>query len=235
MQFTNKIGMLICGLTSLLIVANGNAGIISVTGDISFTSPPADVRPNKTENSNMVLFEEQQNVLLGQDLWVDIAAPGSYTGTSLAGGIAISSGTVVDSFYVHFDPILGTGEMTDPPIVGSITFDKDILGIIVTNLGTECGASPITDCHLSNSDFLGAIGTTYPGNIGNRVLEDNDMVTLSADRRTLNLSLSTYQTGIDQLRIIVDPTVPEPASFWLALVALFGIIHSRRRSPGFMM
>ncbi len=113
----------------------------------------------------------------------------------------ISAGTTVSSYLLHFDPV---GSPTVGLIsTGSITFDTDILGLIFT--GTALG----------NTDgVLGSATTTYTGTF-NRALElvspppgTADIVTISADRRTLTFSLQT-STGQDHLRV-VTAAVPEP-------------------------
>ena len=110
---------------------------------------------------------------------------------------------------------------------GSLTFDTDILGVIMTNhQATGPGNHRPRLLEISDA-VLGNPGTTYPPlGFSERQLElgqgsESDRVTLSADRRTLTFHMVVQPTN-DQLRILTAPSsnsaVPEPSSF--AMVGL---------------
>ena len=128
---------------------------------------------------------------------MDIALAGTYgpvfDDPSLSAGV-ISAGTVVNSYILHLDP-----QTPDKFVLleGSVFFNEEILGVIVVNNDTV-GMS------LNDSDFLGMPGVTYP-QADARQLDSreggNDVLTLSADLRTVTVKLGVKQQ-VDQVRII---------------------------------
>jgi len=78
--------------------------------------PPNSVGDNTFQSPNLFAFDEDQNILLGAVLNMDV-------------GGSVPAGATVASHYIFFDP----GPLQT--IVGMINFDSDILGIIFsTNL-----------------------------------------------------------------------------------------------------
>lgn len=207
-----------------------DAGIISVSGQVEVIPPPPSVRGGDLESDTFArIFPERQGVVLPAGLSVDITVPGSYaTFASLTPGV-LPAGALVDSFLVHADPISpGTPVIR---YIGSITFDTDILGLLVTNP------------NLRDSDsVLGAPGTLYP--LGGDALELDpsnplrDSVVLSPDRRTVSFDFRS-RPGIEEIRVVTSggpgpSAVPEPST--LILLALGGVAfgawqlqHARRR------
>ena len=178
------------------------AGVFSTSG-ITQIAPPASVARNMTEsNETIFLFEEQQELVLDSDLAVDITAPGTY-GTP--GGGVIPAGTCINSYFIHYDLIDASFYRS-----GSVTFEEEVLGLITS-----------TD-KLDDSDWLGAAGTFYAsaagGEIG-RALELDlagaaDVITLSANRQTVEVSLIVSADWQDQVRVITQGTCepsPPPA------------------------
>ena len=83
-------------------------------------------------------------------------------------------------------------------MTGSVTFDCDILGLVI-----------FTDGLNVSDSILGASSTLYPTSELSRgiIVEGGDIVTLTADRRTLELSLGTANR-LDSLRTITsEPTL----------------------------
>jgi hypothetical protein len=92
------------------------AGAMFVKLTVPLSNPfgPANSVGNDTfQNPNLYEFDEDQNILLGATLFMDIGGP-------------VSSGTTVASHYVFFDP--GPSQS----IVGTVDFDSDVLGIITS-------------------------------------------------------------------------------------------------------
>lgn len=189
------------------------AGIVGTTGPISQIGAPADVRNHMlVSDSQIVAFAEQQGVVLPQNLTFNITQPGTAPEADAINTSPgdILSGTRVDSFLVHFES--GTGTQSTPVLLsGSITFDRDVLGVAVF------------DRRLNESDsVLGSLSTFYPTE--NRELEiraggivgvsGNDSITLSEDRRTVTFNFGNTG-GPDQARIVVA-AVPEASSIVLA-------------------
>ncbi len=174
--------------------------------------PPPDVRHGGLwgeypENRWSWVFEENSDMMLPTDISVDITAPGNYRYDPLTPGI-VAAGTLVQSYLIHFDH--------DGPTRGSsggiVTFDSDILGVIV-NPG-----------YLDSTDaLLGAPGTMYPGTmLGSepyRGVEfeaggNDDTVIVSDDRRSIEVFFwvwgppETFGPDTDQVRVLT--AVPAP-------------------------
>lgn len=204
-------GLLLAGTTS------SHALVISATGAMDYIPAPASVMPGVLESNTLIRYFDEfpQGKTLPFNLTVDLTAPGSYTGTSLTAPAtlgSIAAGTLFDSYSFHFDNLSNTAG-TSFRAVGTVTFDQDILGVMVTNT------------RLVSSDFLGLL-TTYPAWSGVG-METSDIVGISADRRTLSLSLLTAGTGTDRLRVITAGTpvnVDEPMP--LLLLGLSGVMLS---------
>jgi hypothetical protein len=93
--------------------------------------PPNSVGNDTFQSPNLFGFDEDQNILLGVPLTVDV-------GTS-----PIPAGSTVASHYIFFDP--GPSQH----IIGTVNFDSDVLAVI-TITGT-----------LAASDFLANTGVNY--------------------------------------------------------------------------
>jgi len=183
------------GLIALTIgVTAAFAAIVGDTGPVTQTSPPGDVSYNGTQsNTQIIVFPEQQNALVTSSLQLDVTTAGTtFNRPENPLTAALPSGTVVNSYMLHYDRFTGTSRL-----IGSVTFDEEIIGLIV-NSG-----------RLDDSDgLLGAAGTTYPaaGTNGARGI-DLDPVTISADRRTVSVSFNVVFGFSDQIRVITKPAV----------------------------
>lgn len=184
--------------------------------------PPATIEVNKFENASYaVVFAEKTGLTLANSLQVDATAPGEYNLKSALTPATIMAGTKINSYYLHTDRD-GT-PTTFKKVVGSVTFDYPILGVI--------GSKD----NMISSDILGATGTVYP-KVG-RFLEslapaNMDKFWISEDRKTLRYELQT-NTASDDLRIITGvPTIPSiPLS--LAAVSTNGNVNLNWKAPSF--
>jgi hypothetical protein len=93
--------------------------------------PPNSVGNDTFQSPNLFGFDEDQNILLGAPLTVDVGAS------------PIPAGAIVASHYIFFDP--GPSQH----VIGTVDFDSDVLAII-TSTGT-----------LAASDFLAHTGVNY--------------------------------------------------------------------------
>ena len=211
--------------SSLLAMTSVQAGIVSASGAaLQITAPASIVANTGTENNATAsVFNELQNVTLTGAVSVGARTPGFFDALADLTAGSIAAGTLVNSHYVHADPV-GSGQ-TQYTYSGSITFDADILGVASVN-------AELVDTH-----FLGAPGTMYPNatNVnGIDYSELTDSFTISNDRRTLSFTFVAY-AGADALRVITAGTrqaVPEPGAAGLVLAALGALALTRRRQAG---
>jgi YD repeat-containing protein len=177
---------------------------LTTTVDAFVIAPPASVVSGAIEGNRQIrVFTERTNFVLPVDIAVDVSQP---TGriddpTDLTPSV-IPAGTVVNSYFVHFDPI---GAPAFVQVArGDVIFDQEVLGAIVLTAGLDA-----TDA------VLGAVGTTYPtgDTLAFRGLElslfGGDIVGLNIDRRTFNLfNLNLVQARLEQLRILTVGAPP---------------------------
>lgn len=172
-----------------VIPAGADATVSSTAGAVVEIPAPPSVRYNALQSAtNAFAFDEQTAVLLSAPVAVDAIAPGTYGRARDLQNLSVPAGTFVDTHLVHTDPPKGKVVAS-----GSVTFGSDILGVIAT--------AP----KLAASDYLGAPGTLYAGNITSRGLEvapSHDKFTISADRRTLTVRMET-PIAVDELRVLV--------------------------------
>ncbi|NOY66189.1 MAG: DUF4347 domain-containing protein, partial [Gammaproteobacteria bacterium] len=168
-----------------------NQGVItSVSGSVVQVFAPVSVASQTYESDTEIrVFQELTEYTLGTDLAVNITNAGTYTSTgSLTAGV-IARDSVVSINYVNFDKVGASA--TAVALSGSVTFDADVLGIIVLS------------AELDASDSLSLSGTSYGTGTSLRGLElaANEFVTLSADKRTVSFTLNSG-TVSDSIRII---------------------------------
>lgn len=188
-------------------VGSAQASVIGTAGAVSYIATPGSIMLGVLESNTLIRFfdEPPQGKVLPFNLSAEITAPGSYSGTSLNPPSVLgvlSAGIKIDSYMFHFDN--AANSTTSYRAVGSVTFDQDILGVMVGRNS------------LDASDFLGLF-TTYPARTG---LEAGDVVGISGDRRTLSLSLVTVGLGTDRLRVITAAPTPVDEPTPLLLLGL---------------
>ena len=191
------------------------AEIVSTVGAAEITPPPS-VQPGAIEsNTQAFIFRENPGFQLAVDLDIDISQSGTVTSSPATPG-TIAAGTAIESYYLQFDKVGETAAFATAN--GSVTFNREILGLIVFNDGLD-----------ATDSILGSSATLYPTASPNRGIiaeqRGNDSLTLTADRKTLQFTLETANR-VDSLRII---TVPEPNALLLSSIALLGGFLLRRR------
>ena len=145
-------------------------------------SPPASADFGVNESSSQfTCFRERSAYTLPQSVSVDLVPSG--------GGGTVPGGTVVDSFFLIFDPV----GHSSASISGTVTFSGEILGVIF-----RAGL-------LNKSDAIcGSPTTTYPSSTGGRGVEEGEgKITIAADRQTLVIS-GMYSGGVgESVRVLV--------------------------------
>ncbi len=216
---------------ALAIPAWCGSTVTSYSGDIGFiNTPPSSLVPGAVENNlKALLFMEDTDLSFARAITVDATAPGLYQSKASLTPGSIAAGTPVSDTYIHADPVTSGTIFT-----GSVTFNSDILGLIVTSSDLFAGDA-----------FLGVAGTNY-GPLNPRGLELSplqDYFSISANLRTLTFTLKTW-AYTDDIRVITagsfpgttgalsaaQSPVPEPGT--IALIGLglvFVAAGSRRR------
>lgn len=203
-------------LVACLVAAPAQAQIAATTGAMTEVFAPVSFITGETESSSEIRIFDEGITLLAAEVFINAFGPGVHGGTvpPLA---AISAGTLVRSYLVHFDPTGGgfaalTGEVFFTP-------GEFIIGV-QTHTPLLYAADPI----------VGDPGATYPDTFyefrGFETLPGPDSVTLPLDMASASFSLFA-ELGVDHARIFTVP-IPSPPSL-AAFAALSAISGMRRR------
>jgi len=189
-----------------------DARLPRTTGDVRYLRrAPESVRAGTFEHNAIMIFEEQADVVLPEDVTVVRGASNQQDAPepSVPEKVTLPAGTRVRSYYVHSDRV-GKGAR-DVESKGSITFDRPVLGMVIpfmtlkqtdawlAHAGTayETGPNRILEMR-----FMGWKPNTQSPNTSGRF----DEVHLGADGRTVTMDLLTGW-AIDQFRILVAASV----------------------------
>ncbi len=153
---------------------NGGNQALNISGSIAdLGAPPPSVVFNQIESNTVIHgFVERENYVLPSAVSVNLNKPGYYTSFGSNAG-SIPAGTLVDCYYLLYDPVGSTNATSS----GTISFSSPILGLIVSTAS------------LRDSDpILGSQGTNYPSNQSARGFENGaERVELSEDMLTLDI------------------------------------------------
>jgi hypothetical protein len=171
-------------------VTGGNSGGTFVELD---PAPGTDVGQDSFNSPDLFAFDERQDQVLA---------------SALAG---LAAGTAVNSHMVFFDPVNSPAST----IIGSVTFDSDILAII-----TSSGVLRASDALLGNAN----VNYLSAGNYG---LEGADEVSFIGNQLFLDLRATTPG---DHIRGLTASAVPEPGTWAMMILGFFGLGLAMRRS-----
>jgi prepilin-type processing-associated H-X9-DG protein len=185
------------GCAELLVCPKGSGEAsdgegVSVAGNVVQIDPPASCVFNDLESNTLIrLFAERESFRLPTSVAVDITAPGYYERDYDRSAGTIPAGTVVDSYFLFFDPV-GSGPAESS---GAITMGGDVLGFIV-----------LTDSHDRVDAVLGAPGTRYPTGQRSRGFESGaERVTFEEDRLTFTINRFHSTFPGENVRILTVP------------------------------
>jgi len=191
---------------ALFPALENDALVPHTTGDVRYLRrAPESVKEGTFEHDSIMVFEEQAEFTLPEELQVMRGASNQQEGPelSVAELVTLPAGTRVKSYYVHFDRV-GRGK-SDVESKGSITFDRPVLGTVIHSKTL-----------MRTDAWLARAGTTYGGN---RFLEMRfggtkdhprptnssgryDEVHLGEDGRTVTMDLLTGWCS-DDFRVLV--------------------------------
>lgn len=172
-----------------------DTNVEAVTGDIAIVAALDSVVPNETEdNTTVLIFQEQRDLTLSRPLGYDVQLPVGAAQPAVAQG-EVPAGTKVNVYFVHFDPVGRASKRFS----ASIVFADTILGVAFRMKTLDAGDEIVgrDDVNYPKPGSASERGLEYPG---------ADKLTFDADRRTLDIDLST-STSSDQMRVI---TTAEP-------------------------
>ena len=201
----NKLLTVVGLVAGIALSATASATIIggSVTGGSAYGQggefvlehPTAgyNVGHNNHQSPDLFAFNEDQNIVLGADLAIDI------------GGVSISAGEEVSSHYIFFDPAGGT------TVQGWVDFDAEILGVIAQ-----------TD-KLEDSDFLGNDDVNYLNPNLRGLEFGQDAVYVDDNRLYIAQFWASSPGDYIRVLTSSATSVPEPATAALFLLGLLGM------------
>lgn len=198
---------------SLCLIANvAAADIIGVSGAGLVVSPPMSLDAGAFDSATTIFaMNERQDIALPYNLSVDWSENGMLGDTASLRGNTIPAGTRVSSHLIHMD----TDTDIQMLVEASFTFDRPILGIIVTRKNL-----------LASDVDLGFATTLYSLNEWRGVeLDALDRVSVDLESNSVWVRMQ-QTTEVDEVRVITG-VVPAPGS--LALLGGAGILGGRRR------
>ena len=210
-------------ITALLLIGPAQA-VPTITNDSPLTGP-GTTRANivwkgqlpdtagilvmgTSEENSVQLYIERQKVVLSSDL-------------NLSGGGTVPTGTVVNSYILHFDPV---GSSSSPVWEGrgTITFDEPILGLIYATKNTS------TYTLLTQSDTSIGLGADRYDTPATRRLETPS--TVYEDVITNAVYLNWFaNTGLDEARIVTQ-YIPAPGAVLMGGIGIALVGWLRRRT-----
>jgi hypothetical protein len=199
---------------SLFPVLEDDSQAPHTTGNVRYLRrPPESVKAGTFEHDSIVVFQEQSDFTLPEEVKVVRNASNQQESSepSVPDSVTLPAGTRVQSYYVHFDRV--GSDKKDVESKGSITFDRRVLGLVIPYMQLKQ-----TDAWLVHPD------TSYETS-GNRLLEMRfmgwkpkaqrpntsgrfDEVHVSEDGLTISMDLLTGW-GIDQFRVLIEAETKE--------------------------
>ncbi|MEM8865118.1 MAG: sulfatase-like hydrolase/transferase [Planctomycetota bacterium] len=184
---------------SLLLPAD--YGIRLTAGDVTpLADRPVSIAAGALQQSGTLVALHERQDILATDLAIDVvASSGSSTLTggsnTLVGNSFLPAGTEYRSYLLHFDS--PTSQAGDQSLMGSITFDTPILGLL------------FSESTLDASELI--TGVTGSFALGDRSLlasGGEGLFSFSDDLYTLNFDLTLDQSELTQLRVLTATREP---------------------------
>jgi len=171
----------------------GGAGMFPVPNCVKIDPPMSVVYDDLEHNKDIHAFVERVGYKLPRAVTCDIGVAGFYDKKFGDNPKTIPAGTVVNIYFVHYDRVGRSGTIESS---GSVSFNGEILGIIVT------------DERLNGSDDLGYPGTTYATGQRSRGYENNaERIELTDDMRSVIIHRYRISHPGEDLRVITKSTV----------------------------
>lgn len=190
-------------ISIVTLASQAVADIVSTTGAMTEISAPVSFVPGDTESSTSIAILDEGITLLVDDQFVNAFGVGTHDG-SAPPYLLVPAGTLVHSYFVHFDPI-GSGFAT---ATGAVFFSPG---------ETIIGVQTHTPLLYASDAPLGHPMATYPDTFiefrAFETLPGTDTVTLPPGLGSASFTLFA-ELGVDHARIFTT-VVPEPGAWWL--------------------
>jgi len=170
------------GIARGVIASSGSAELVTMPASLSLDSFQSDTR--------IRVISERRGYLLANALAMDISTPGTVSTAEALTPSTLPQGTVLNSSIVHFDPLILPGQRS-----ASMTFDTDVLGVILTSTNLDVADAVLALPWVAQPAGLATRGLELAG------AGEQDSLTLSPDRRTLQVSLGVA-SGMDGMRVL---------------------------------
>lgn len=178
-----------------------SSGIEKSTEAFRFVPPwPPQLRFVRSDH-DIYLVPEGHVATLSRPLRVNMTEPGEYVTEDTLTVSEIPVGQRLRSFMLFFHPEISGRRQPDKQVTGSITFDSPVLGLIV--LQEELQASVRRFGRFGPRDVREGHQLELTGE------EDSDVITLSEDRRTITLKLTSQARFAELTRVLVDASQPD--------------------------
>lgn len=188
-------------------------GIFHVTGEIQYlTKPPVSVRAHQLQSDESVyLFAERDDVVLERSVKVIPPLPQTITRSTVNKEIKLPEGTRCQSVMIHSDL-----QMANRPLTGTIRFDRQILGLIISTEGLQDSDALVgnaateypTESDVYTPSYLSR-GTAAPWKSSKEAV---DSITVHEDGRGVTVTMQAPGNNIDQIRILLQAESVPPLS-----------------------
>ncbi|MFT7235088.1 MAG: hypothetical protein ACI9QV_000659 [Methylophagaceae bacterium] len=197
--------------SALLLSAQAQAAIVSVSGGNGVVINAVSVQEDGRTNTFQEGFNEQQGVVLSSAVSID-------------GSTNIAAGTRVDSHLIF----LNTDGGTQGYDKNLWTFSGDILGVMSNTSGTLLMNSNNQLAAFADYFTAGSVGPFNAlGLEQNNINGTQDGYLVSG--ATLDLAMYVTEPG-DWIRVVTVSEVPVPAALFLFAPALLGFLGLRKKS-----
>ncbi|MFN0133077.1 MAG: hypothetical protein ACKVW3_11210 [Phycisphaerales bacterium] len=200
--------LLPAAVAPLLLAAAANAAIVGTTGMATYLStPPPSALPGALTGLTLYCWDEAVNAPTGGVLMQMSVNPSTVLNN--IGATPAPAPAFVNSHFLHLEgPVPAM-------VLGTITFDAPILGVIYDDVPLD-----ITDGPLGNAS------TFYPTSFPQRGWNGFRMISINGPVLTFELQPGINNGGpLEQLRVVTAVPAPGP----VALAGLGSLLMLRRR------
>lgn len=177
-----------------------SSGIERSTEAFRFVPPWPPQQRFVRSDQDIFIAPEGRAATLSSPLRVNISESGTYIRRGEMSVSELHARQRVRSFTLFFHPEKAGPHQPAKNITGSITFDSPVLGLIVLHEELQASARRFSRTGPRNINDGQQLELTGD--------DDGDVVTLSEDRRTITLKLSSPARSAELMRVIVDASRP---------------------------